>query len=256
MPPDIGHQREFAAAVRGVTLPVPAAVTSHSSPRPVERFAIYRNNVYAGLTSALASRYPVVLRLVGDEFFFAVSRMFAELHPPRSPVMLGYGAAFPDFLQRLEAAAELPYLPDVARLEWAQNEAYHAADAAPLTPDQLARLPFDEPDRLVFDLHPALRAIASDYPVFSIWRTNAHDAEVTAIDASAAPQAALVTRPALDVEVRRIPLGLHALTTSLSAGTPLLEAARIAAVADPGFDLQHGLAALIEAGAFVAYRLT
>lgn len=255
MPPEpqAARQSEFAASLLDVARPLPAAVTSHSTPRPEQRFAIYRNNVYASLTSALRSRFPVVARLVGEEFFAAAARQFVASHPPRSPVLLAYGAEFPGFLAALDAAADLLYLADVARLEWLQAEAFHAADAAPLAAEALAALPFEHADRLILALHPAVRVLASPYPVFSIWRTNARDKDVVPIDASAAPEAVLVTRPGLRVELLKIPHGLAALIAALAVRTPLLAAARHALAAEAAFSLQHGLAAMIEAGVIVGF---
>lgn len=256
MPPEpqADQQADFAASVLDVARPIPNAVTSYSTPHPVQRFAIYRNNVYAGLTGTLRSRFPVVARLVGDEFFAAASRMFVEAHPPASPVLITYGAEFPRFLTNFEAAADVPYLPDVARFEWLQAEAYHSADAEPLSAEALAALPFNEAEHLVLDPHPAVRVLASPYPVFSIWRTNTHDEDVTPIDASAGGEAVLITRPHLDVELRKIPHGLAALVTAISAQTPLLAAAQQALTTDPAFNLEHGLAALIETGAITGFH--
>lgn len=253
--PQADQQADFAASVLDVTRALPAVITSHSTPRPTQRFAIYRNNVYASLTGTLRTRFPVVARLVGDEFFQTAARMFVEAHPPKSPVLITYGAEFADFLATLEAAADVPYLPDVARLEYLQTEAYHAADATPLDADALAALPFNEADRLILDLHPAIRTLTSPYAVFSIWRTNTHDENVTPVDASATEDV-LITRPHLDVELRKIPHGLSALVDAISAGTPLLAAARHAFSSDPAFNLQHGLAALIETGSITGFRTT
>src|SRR5215471_1982696 len=84
------------------------------SPR---RFAVYRNNVVAGLIETLKENYPAVHRIVGDEFFRAMAGQFAIAHPPRSPIMLSYGTNFPEFIDRFEQAETLPYLGDVARIE-------------------------------------------------------------------------------------------------------------------------------------------
>src|SRR5260370_23822662 len=90
-----------------------------------DRLSIYRNTLYGTLTNALRLSYPAVHRLVGAEFFEASAQKFIEDEPPRGAYLDDYGAGFPDFLARFPAAASVPYLPDVARLEWAVSRALH-----------------------------------------------------------------------------------------------------------------------------------
>ena len=105
-------QAGFSRAMLEQGLPVPEGLA------PARRFSVYRNNLYARLSDALRSRYPVVERLVGRDFFYAAAAVFIGAHPPSSPVLIEYGEAFPAFLETFEPARELPYLADTARLEW------------------------------------------------------------------------------------------------------------------------------------------
>src|SRR5919108_3746086 len=91
-------QDAFADAVRDASLRVPLPVAGAARQTSDRRFAVYRNNVVASLTSALAERFPVVQRLVGEEFFRAMARAYVTQEPPRSPVLLHYGATFPAFV--------------------------------------------------------------------------------------------------------------------------------------------------------------
>ena len=130
-------QSDFALALRDPDLVLPQGVTAHNSDAPRERFAVYRNNVVVGLVGALEARFPATRKIVGEDFFKGAAKLFAATQPPRSPLMLFYGDAFPAFLADFEPAREVPYLADVARLEAARTRAYHAADAKPLTPAAL-----------------------------------------------------------------------------------------------------------------------
>ena len=123
MPPLSEMQSKFAAALMQADAPVPADITSHTGARPKKRFNVYRNNIYASLILVLEGRFPVVSRLVGAEFFTELARVFVELHPPRSPVLMEYGEGFGTFLQEFDPVDDLPYLGDVARIEWAWNVA-------------------------------------------------------------------------------------------------------------------------------------
>ncbi|WP_163144423.1 DNA-binding domain-containing protein, partial [Arhodomonas sp. KWT] len=108
----------LASALRRPGAPAPAGVT------PPGRLDIHRNNIHVSLVEALREAYPVTERLVGEAFFHAMARTYVADELPDSPVLLAYGAGFPAFIETFRAAAGLPYLPDVARLERARLEAY------------------------------------------------------------------------------------------------------------------------------------
>jgi len=238
-------QAAFAAAIVQRDEPVPEGITSWTRERPARRFGVYRGNVSGALIEALGVRYPVVRRLVGEEFFRAMTREYALTHLPKSPVLIHYGGDYPDFIAHFEAAGSLTYLADVARLESAYWQAYHAADAAPLAPERLAAVAPEALPDLTFDLHPAAFIVASRWPIVSIWETNSHDTEVDSVDLGT-QEDALVTRPALSVEVRRLPAGAAVFLAALKDGAALGAAATKAIEAAPEFNLARNLAGLME----------
>jgi len=241
---------EFAAALTNPSLPVPAWALSPRGDVDAKRFAVYRNNVHVGLVGVLRAKFPVTARLVGEEFFSAMARVFVGLEKPRSPLMAEYGARFPDFIAGFEPARSVPYLADVARLEDAWTEAYHAADAAPLTVAALAVLPQEQLLALSFAAHPSARLVSSRFPVGSIWSVNQADA--VAPVAGRQPECVLVTRPEADVTLRVVTAADHAFCAALFAGETI-EAGAVAAFAtDPSFDLPQALVGLVGAGAFAA----
>jgi hypothetical protein len=244
----------FAAALRDPELPVPAGIVAHTHAAPARRFAVYRNNVAIGLIGAIETRFPVVRQLVGDDFFRALARTFVAECPPRSPVLMFYGDDFPDFIAGFAPAAELDYLPDVARLEAARTHAYHAADAEPLGAAEFARL---DPDRLgeaIVRLHPSVRVIRSAHPIVTIWAMHAGEAQLGPI-AEWQGEDALTARPHLDVETRRLPAGGAEFLRALGTGRPLAEAVESARADDPSFDLTANLAGLIGSGLVAGIRL-
>ncbi len=220
-----------------------------------KRFRVYRNTVFASLINALRARYPVIERLVGEDFFEAAAGHFIEARPPRSPMLIEYGEGFGDFLESFEPARPLPYLADVARLEWLRQRAYHAADRQALGPSDLARAPSHRASALTFELHPSAAFIVSPYPIVSIWETNAHDAETRAIGPELAGEAALVVRPDYDVFVVRLDEAEHAFAAALAKRATLGEAAANGAAFD-GFDLAPTFAKLITAGAFRSFAFS
>jgi hypothetical protein len=247
----LAFQGEFTAALLATEPCLPQQVSRAGDRDVARRFGIYRNNVNASLSAALAACFPVVERLVGKEFFRAMALVFVARHPPRSPVLSTYGADFPMFLDGFEPVAALPYLSDVARIEWGRAVAYHAADVRAVDISTLAAIPAEllANARMIF--HPAACVIASDYPIVSIWRTNTHDDVTSRIGADMPGEVALVSRPALDVLVTPLSRGAAQLIVILAAGGTLGEAAQVAADDHPDSNLSDALALLFGAGAVI-----
>lgn len=246
-------QAEFAAALLDPDAGAPASITGPDGRPAPRRFAVYRNNVIAGLVSALASSCPAVRRIVGEEFFRAMARRYVLAEPPRSPVLMDYGASFADFIAAFEPASALPYLPDVARIERAWREAYHAEEATPLAADVIAAIPAEKLADTSFRLHPSLRIVRSIYPALRIWRMNATDEPVAPVDLSVAEDT-LIVRPEAEVEVRLMPSGGAVFVSALAGGEPLGAAAEAAIRSDAAFDLAGNIAGLVAAGVLVAIR--
>jgi hypothetical protein len=240
---DAFTQDAFANALRDPDAALPRGVISHNSDAPRKRFAVYRNNVMVGLVNALEARFPATRKIVGEDFFKAVAKLFAAAQPPRSPLMMFYGDGFPAFLAEFEPAQDVSYLADVALLEAARTRAYHAADAKPLTPAALHGTLQEALADLRFILHPSLEIVASDYPIVTIWAMNCGEMELAPIR-DWRGEDALVSRPGLDVEVRRLPPGAKTFLQSLAAGNPLGVAAASALATKTSFDLAANLAAL------------
>lgn len=245
-------QARFAAAVLDPAMPVPAGILSARGVADPLRFAIYRNTVHVGLVDALARAFPVVRALVGDAFFRAMARVHVAACKPASPVLLHYGDAFPGFVEGFAPAAGLPYLADVARLERARHEAYHAAEATPLAAAAVAG---ERPDRLAgarFEPHPAVRLVASAYAVGSIWAAHQAGPAMARVDAGRV-ETVLVTRPDAAVHTTILPACDLPFVRHLLAGEPLAVAAGRAG-ADDGFDAGRALAGLLALGALGAFH--
>ncbi len=211
----------FAAALLDPDLPAPTGLTDPQGAPAGRRFSVYRNNVAVGLKDALAASFPVLRKLLGDDFFGAMSGVFLRDHPPASPLMMFYGDAMPGFLAAFPPVAHLGYLPDVARLELAIRQSYHAADAPPVGPDAIGSLSPDALLALRPRLSPALRLIRSDWPVVSIWRANTED---TPPPNGKHAEDALVLRPGFDPTVTLLPPGAADFVAALLARKSFAEA--------------------------------
>src|SRR6056297_582067 len=208
-------QTEFHDALLDAARAVPQGLKDGAGRPAGSRFSVYRNNVAVSLTEALELGFPALHALLGDDRFKAVMGRFLRQHPPDTPMISHYGAALPGFLAGFEPLQHLGYLPDVASLELALRQSYHAADAAPIDPAALQAL---APDALMaarFDLAPALRIVRSDWPVHGIW---AYKMQPGAPKAVQEAQRVLVLRPEFDPEMTVIDAATDAFVTALGSG--------------------------------------
>ncbi len=237
-------QTAFARAVLDPGLATPPGLHDPFGAPAPKRFSVYRNNVASSLTRALEAAFPTIRKLVGDEFFAAMARVFLQVHPPRSRILMLYGAEMPGFLERFPPAAHLGYLPDVARLDQAMRESYHAADSSPLSKTDFQRLLGDDIAGLRLALAPSARLIRSSWPIAAIWAAN-HDG-------GPAPQSGgqdvLVLRPEFDPHPWPLPAGGGSFVAGLMAGLTLGESVDSAGEA---VDLPTVLGILISGSAII-----
>ncbi len=160
-----------------------------------------------------------------------------------------YRNNFPNFIEQYEYAQSVPWLADVARIERAWLDAYHAADIQPLMPHALASIPSERLVDTILKPHPAARIVRSRFPAVTIFTANRSDGSASRVEVVEAEDA-LLTRPALDVEARRLPPGGAIFVTRLIAGDSLGTAASAALSDSPSFDLAANISGMLEAGAF------
>lgn len=212
----------FAAALLDPAADCPPGLVAWNGSDVAQRFGVHRNNVTVSLIDALAETFPVVQQLVGAEFFRAMAGEFVRRSPPGSPVLAWYGDTFADFVADFPPAAGVPYLADVARLEYARVLAFHAADAEPLPLAELAACLAD-PERLPslrLQLHPSLAVIASRFAIVSLWAAHQGVVDIGEVDPAQA-ECALVLRHDLAVEVSALSAAAARFVAALMAGETL-----------------------------------
>ncbi len=238
-------QSDFIRAILDPDLAVPAGLTDPQGRPAGKRFAVYRNNVAVSLTEALETAFPVVLKLVGEEFFKAMAGVYLRQNPPGSALMMLYGAGFPDFLASFAPVQTIGYLPDIARLEDALRRSYHAADTIPIDPAILQTMP---PERLMaarLSLAPALKLVQSAWPIHAIWLANT---KADAPKPQMRPEDVLVTRRGYDPMPELLGPGAAAFIAAFGAGKSF--AVALEAAGDT-FDLTAALGQLLAGGAIV-----
>ncbi|MEO7743722.1 MAG: DNA-binding domain-containing protein [Usitatibacter sp.] len=186
------------------------------------RLAIHHGNARANWRGALAAAYPTVRRLVGSAFFDAACDGYARAYPSRSGDLATFGGDLAPFLAGYAPAAALDYLPDVARLDRAVHESFHAADAEALDLAALARVREEDYGGLRLTLHPAARLLESAHPVVAIWEANLPDRDGTP-DRTVGADRVLVMRHGFEPRPRALPASEWDVLALLATGTCLGE---------------------------------
>jgi hypothetical protein len=246
-----------AALRRGDGAGVAALLRDAGGVAAERRLHVYRNNHVAGLATALAAVYPVTARLVGEDFFRQLARAYIAGHPSTSGDLQAFGAVLPAFIRGQASLAALPYLADVAALEWAAHEVYHEADEQALDVAALARVDADAQLRIRLHLQLATRFVASPFPVLAIWHANqaASDDGVPSVSLADGGVRVLVARRDFEVEFRVLEVGEDRFLRALATGQPLGVAVPAALDIDPAFDVAATLARHVALGTFRAWSL-
>jgi uncharacterized protein (UPF0276 family) len=237
-------QQQFAAGLLDPALAAPALARLKGE-HADHRYALYRGNLTAHWDKALSAAYPVIRLLVGEEFFTALARAYGRAHPSDSGDLNRFGAQFAAFLRGFPHVAELPYLPDMARLEWALHRAHYAPAAPALAAQRLAAIPPGALELARPGLQPACTLFASELAIIALWQAHQPDGPAFP-DQMAQPCHGLVLRTQWQVQLRPLAPAAHAALSVLADGGNLGAALDAACAVDGQFDVAHHLQQWLE----------
>lgn len=233
---------DLVAIVVGDTIPAEA------------RLRVYRHHVSHSLSAALAATFPTVQALVGEGFFHSLAQGFVAEALPMQPVLAEYGAEFPAFVAAHEPARVLPYLADIARLDWALNVAFHSPEGRRLGAADLAGIAAERLPSVSIALPEGANLIRSRYPIDRIWAASQPGASADTVDLEAGRADLLVLRRADDAAFIVLDAGEAAFVAALAEAASLEIAAERALSAEPSFDLSAAFARLLTLEAFAALQ--
>ncbi len=246
------QQQDFSSALFAPDTAEQLLASLKAGPHAQHRLALYRGNLTATWDKTLSNAYPVLRRLVGEEFFSALTRVYGMAHPSDNPDLNQFGAGFAAFLAQFEHVADYPYLPDMARLEWALHRGHYAADASALSAAQLEAIGPEQLEQLHLRLHPACVVQASRWDTAALWLAHQGDGEVAFPPAFYDGGHYMVVRPRWHCDVLPLSAAAHAALAALAAGDTFGAALDQAFEIDEQFDLQGWLASCIEHAIFTA----
>ena len=216
---------------------------------PVQLLSIYRNNALITLTETLAAVYPVVRRLVDLRFFDYAAGTFIASNLPSRPCLSEYGSEFPAFLSLFSPASGLPYLSDVAGLEWAISRVMRSEPEVPIGLGAIAGIGSDAAE-IRLRVASGVRFFASKYPVREIWlahRSDADPAEMRLPDEAEHLQVRLND----GLEIKPLPDASWLFRARIADGAALGAATEAAFEPDSLFDLPNELAKVFGEGLIV-----
>jgi hypothetical protein len=248
-------QRSFAAALSGDDSALVAHVLANGID-PAVRIRVYRNNARETLVATLRAAFPILERLVGEDYFRQLALEYRERFPSRSGDLHHIGERLAEFLAQRFAESRYRYFADIARLEWAYQEVMVAADHDALPVERLREVPAADYARLQFRFHPAVRLVASAFPVLRIWSANQPGGDADqVIDLDGGGENVLLARTAHDVELRLLDIAEFTFLKHTANGVSLAQAADLASEAGD-FDLGATLRRQVASGVLVDFTLS
>lgn len=246
------HIEALASFAGGCGTPAALSPLMAGQANPGQRALVYRNSGVMACVEALRSNYQRLAKVMGDEFFSALARAYADAEPPTSRSLVGYGASLPRFIAEAESEHGLPWLADIARLDRGWLESHLSPDAAPLAADDLAGLDGATLMACSPVTHPSLRIVETEWATTALW-SDLHAGNLPDRQVSLAHRTehALFLRPGGETRMRPLGPGEHAFLGAAMSGASLGSACEAALDRQPGIDLSNLIADAFSSGVFI-----
>jgi hypothetical protein len=229
-------QRAFAAALASESVPASVAST-FSGPDAVgvaDRIAVYRNNAWQFFLAALEATYPVTRRRVGSDYFRQLAHAYRRAYPSRHGDLHWVGESFAGWLKQYLAASEYAWLAELARLEWACEQAQVSGEQKALPLAALASLDPSALESVRLSFQPSLQFVASNFPIWTVWQANQADLEGAPVDLTGGGESCVVACVDARVAVYRLGEREYKVLQALHERAQLG-----AAVVESGLDADH-----------------
>lgn len=161
-------QRAFRDYVlTGDASAIAPSVCDASGADALSRLGVYAEAYRLRLLEALASDYPVLRAMAGEEGFDRVGRRYIEQRPSRHFSIRWFGAGFAESLRGAEVE---PWYAELAAFEWAMTEVFDAADAAVLAVEDMAALAAEQWPGMRLIPHPSMRRLDLHWKIPQLWK--------------------------------------------------------------------------------------
>ena len=209
-----------------------------------KRLEIHRRHYEASLAMTLLERFSATAWLVGGPFITEAARRFVREHPPASPCLAEYGAAFPRFLSARPGAERIPYLLGFAELDWALGYVSVAVDRRALTSAALGGVNPDALPEARVALQPGVRYLRAGWPIDELIKLYLTDSAPDRFPFDSGEVRLEIRGARGEFWLRRLERGPFTFRQAVSAGESIGAAAEQALKADDRFDPATALAGL------------
>ena len=213
---------------------------NNSPVSPAANLKIYRNNIYANFRNHLKEVFPLIIKLVGEDFFDMAAIEYINRYPSRSGNLHDVGAYFSDFIAEFTPAKDYIYLSEVAKFEWACHSLYFAADASAFDVHKLQNFNVDEYDQLHFAINPACVLMRFEFPLLKIIDLCDHPSN-DSINLDEGGVYLQIIRRNYEIKLVELSDADDAFLTALLDNQSLHEAHESALLFDPNYPLQEKL---------------
>ncbi len=169
-----------------------------------ERMDVYAEGYLARVMEALAEVYETIYHLLGRDAFIELSESYIHAHPSHSYNLNFIGDHMTEYIQETPVIKKLPFLSDLASLEWSVAKAFHATNEDVFDPRSLEGLAEEDWDQLKINFQPSVTVISSSWPILDIWKARKTPLKEIDIDLIDRPQTVLVYRRGLEVVCQMI----------------------------------------------------
>lgn len=135
------------------------------------RLGIYANAYRLRLLEALATDYPGLKLLAGDDGFDRLGRAYIAAHPSHNPSLRWFGDRLGEFLRATPPWEDQPALAEMADFEWAMSDAFDAEDCTLVTVADMAAVPPEAWAGLGFTPHASVQRLDLRWNVPEVWKT-------------------------------------------------------------------------------------
>jgi hypothetical protein len=248
-------QQAFAEAiVEGKSHAVAKAMAEDG--RALRSVTLYRRLIRNNYVQTLKITYPVLYRFVGERYFGIVARGYLKKYSSISGDLFPYGRHLPAFLNEFQLSL---LLIELARLEWVCHEAYQAADAPPLTSDQLDAIASVDPSRVTFQFHAAAQLLSFSFPVHRVWMVLQPEGpadEAVELPLPEQETGVVVTRGDGKIQVTPLARTDYLLLEAMSRGADAASVERMAIESEPEFDFARFLATVLNLRIITGFSVT
>ncbi len=163
------------------------------------RLGVYTTGYPARIREAVSEAFPAIAIIVGD------GSLGAMLERYRPHVATGWcnlnsiGERLPTFLETDRLSEELPFLPDLAQLEWRVFESFHASIGEPADLGFASDWELSDWERARIRFQPGVAIVSSAWPIHDLRAARECERSAIEIELVGRPQSVWVYRQGFEV---------------------------------------------------------